>query len=205
MEQLSFFDDQNKIDNPLLADLIDYRPGMFSPAESNYFLQKFTAEVTWEQRAIVMYGKEMLTPRLTAWYGDDVKDHTAMGTSLAPAPWTSDLLTIRKRVETAAGIHFDSVLLNYYRDGNDSVAWHDDEDNIPGKNRIVASVSFGQERMFDFRKKTDHSVKYSILLQNGSYLLMKGNLQREWEHRIAKSSKPMKARINLTFRISKPG
>jgi alkylated DNA repair dioxygenase AlkB len=108
---------------------------------------------------------------------------------------------IKNRIEPIAGVKFNSVLLNYYRDGNDSVSWHSDDDGIPGRNRIVASVSFGQERNFDIRNKKDYSKKHTVLLENGSYLLMKGDFQQQWQHRIAKSNKPMKARINLTFRI----
>ena len=104
-------------------------------------------------------------------------------------------------VEPLAGIRFNSVLLNYYRDGNDSVAWHSDKESIMGSQPVIASVSFGQVRSFDIRRKTDHAEKYSILLEHGSFLLMKSGLQEHWEHRIAKSAKVMKARINLTFRL----
>ncbi|WP_394800341.1 alpha-ketoglutarate-dependent dioxygenase AlkB [Niabella pedocola] len=90
--------------------------------------------------------------------------------------------------------------LNYYRDGNDSVAWHSDKDTIPGLKTEIASVSLGQERNFDFRNKDDHKQQYSIKSEHGSLLLMKPDLQKYWEHRIAKSARPMQARINLTFR-----
>jgi len=92
-------------------------------------------------------------------------------------------------------------LLNYYRDGNDSVAWHSDNEDELGKHPVVASVTFGQVRSFDIRNKKDHSQKYSVKLEDGSYLLMKGDLQENWEHRIPKSTKPMKERVNLTFRV----
>jgi alkylated DNA repair dioxygenase AlkB len=118
-----------------------------------------------------------------------------------PLPWTKDLLVIRDKVTEQSGVLFNSVLVNYYRDGNDSVSWHSDNDGIPGRNRIVASVSFGQVRRFDIRKKDDHNIKYSINLENGSYLLMKGNFQDEWQHRIAKSTSQLGPRVNLTFRI----
>jgi len=182
----------------LSTDIFDYQPALLTVNESNRILQKLIADAPWEQRKVMMYGREILTPRLTAWYGDGA-DYPAKDKPQA-LPWTSELLDIRSRVEPLAGTTFDSVLLNYYRDQNDSVAWHDDEDRTPGKNMIVASVSLGQERIFDIRKKSDHSQKISILLENGSYLLMKGTFQRDYEHRVAKSSKSMGARINLTFR-----
>ncbi|OKS85363.1 alpha-ketoglutarate-dependent dioxygenase AlkB family protein [Mucilaginibacter polytrichastri] len=201
MDQLSFFEN-TEAGKPLLPGLIDYQPGMFSKAESNLVLQKLVKETPWSQRAVLMYGKEVLTPRLTAWYGDQDTDYSISGSSSKPLPWTEDLLMIRKRVEAAAGVSFNTVLLNYYRDGNDSVSWHDDMDNIPGRNMIVGSVSLGQVRTFDIRKKSDHSIKYSIPLENGSYLLMKGDFQLNWQHRIAKSTKPLNERVNLTFRVS---
>jgi alkylated DNA repair dioxygenase AlkB len=108
---------------------------------------------------------------------------------------------IKKRIEPFSSAYFDSVLLNYYRDGNDSVSWHTDNDGVPGKNWIVASVSFGQPRTFDFRLREDHSVKYSVELENGSYLLMKGGFQERWQHRVAKSKDAPGPRINLTFRV----
>ena len=108
---------------------------------------------------------------------------------------------IKELVEPLAGIKFNSVLLNYYRDGNDSVAWHSDKESIMGSQPVIASVSFGQVRSFDIRKKSDHSEKYSVRLEHGSFCLMKAGLQEAFEHRIAKSVKPMKARINLTFRL----
>jgi len=104
-------------------------------------------------------------------------------------------------VEPLAGITFNSVLLNYYRNGNDSVAWHSDKESIMGSQPVIASVSFGQVRSFDIRNKADHKERYSVKLEHGSFLLMKAGLQEHWEHCIAKSTKPMRARVNLTFRL----
>lgn len=201
MEQLSFFE-HNENDLSVLADVLDYLPAMFTQAESNQYLAHFIRTVPWQQRAVLMYGKEVITPRLTAWYGDVDADYSVSGTGATPLPWTDELLMIREKVVAQSGFNFNTVLLNYYRDGNDSVSWHDDQDNIPGRNQIVASVSFGQERMFDIRQKKNHAVKYAIPLPNGSYLLMKGRFQDDWQHRIAKSASILKPRVNLTFRIS---
>ena len=96
----------------------------------------------------------------------------------------------------------NTVLLNYYRDGNDSVAWHSDDEYDLGYKPVIASVSLGQDRRFDVREKHEfHQHKYSVNLENGSLLLMKGDLQELWEHRIAKSKSVTKPRINLTFRV----
>jgi alkylated DNA repair dioxygenase AlkB len=114
-------------------------------------------------------------------------------------PWTLELQAIREKIEPLAGARFNTVLLNYYRDGNDSVAWHSDKESIMGSQPIIASISFGQVRSFDIRNKADHKKRHSVLLEHGSFLLMKAGLQGNWGHRIAKSAKPMRPRINLTF------
>ena len=202
MKQLDIFGGID-LSKTLLADLVDYEPALFSKTESDRLLKKFTNDSPWEQRSVLIYGKEVITPRLTAWYGDADADYSIAGNGPSALPWTDDLLFVREKVEKLSGTKFNSVLLNYYRDGNDSVAWHDDMDNTPGRNKIVASVSFGEVRMFDIRNKTDHGIKFSIPLENGSYLLMKGDFQQDWQHRIAKSTKPLKSRVNLTFRISR--
>jgi alkylated DNA repair dioxygenase AlkB len=202
MDKIQIFGGIN-FDKTTLHGLIDYQPAMFAPTESNHLLKKIIAETNWEQRSVLMYGKEVLTPRLTAWFGDQDIDYSIAGDGKQPLPWTEDLLLVKAKVEHAAGISFNSVLLNYYRNGNVSVSWHDDMDGIPGRNSIVASVSFGEVRSFDIRNKADHTLKFSIPLENGSFLLMKGDFQLNWQHRIAKSAKPMRERLNLTFRISR--
>lgn len=199
MEQLSFFAEAGQ-SKGLPNELLEYRPGFIGLTESDALLAKFITDSPWMQRVQHIYDKDMITPRLTAWYGDEGTDYSALGKS-DPTPWTPELLYIKSRVEPLAGIQFNSVLLNYYRDGNDSVAWHSDRESILGKNPVIASVSFGQVRSFDIRSKADHSERYSVKLEHGSFLLMKAGLQEHWEHRIAKSVKPMKARVNLTFRV----
>ncbi|HVW14785.1 MAG TPA: alpha-ketoglutarate-dependent dioxygenase AlkB [Mucilaginibacter sp.] len=200
MEQLALFAEAGQ-SKGLPAELLDYRPGLFSAAESDDLLEKFVKTTPWKQPVQKLWDKEYLTPRLTAWFGDLGTDYSAPGNVADPMPWTPELLMIREKVEPLAGIRFNSVLLNYYRDGNDSVAWHSDRERVLGKNPIIASVSFGQVRSFDIRKKTGHKEHYSVKLEHGSFLLMKAGLQENWEHRIAKSTRPMKSRINLTFRV----
>lgn len=202
MKQLNFLSEIGDIEH-VSSETFDYRPALFNAAESARYLNTFLKEVSWSQLTTVMYGKEVVTPRLYAWYGDPGTEYTINGFESCPSPWTPELLEIRAKVEALSGIKFNSVLLNYYRDENDSVAWHSDRDAESGRNRYVASVSFGQARYFELRHKKDRTKKFSVLLESGSYLLMKGAFQEQWEHRIAKSRKPMKARINLTFRVSR--
>lgn len=204
MEQLCFFPESGQ-SKGLPPDMLEYTTGLFSADESDHYLESFIRNVPWEQKLVKMWDKEMLTPRLTAWFGDPQTNYAFTGLKLDPMPWTPELLDIKARVEPLAGVEFNSVLLNYYRDGNDSVAWHSDKENVLGKRPVIASVSFGQVRSFDIRCKTDHKEQYAVRLEHGSFLLMKAGLQEAFEHRIAKSVRPMKPRINLTFRIVKHG
>lgn len=193
MEQLTLFAETGQ-SKGLPKDLLEYKPGFIDPATGDWLLEKLTRETPWKQTTQKLWDKEYLTPRLTCWYGDT--DRIA-GT----LPWTPELQTIRGMVEPLAGITFNSVLLNYYRNGNDSVTWHSDKESIMGSQPIIVSVSLGQVRSFDIRKKVNHKEHYSVRLEHGSFLLMKSGLQEYWEHRIAKSNKLMKARVNLTFRL----
>jgi len=199
MEQLSFFKESGQTPG-IPKDILAYHPGIFTDAEGYLLLQQFISETPWQQKIVKMYDKEVITPRLTAWYADaDTYDYTSLRRS-APNLWTPELLSMKRRVENMAGVKFNSVLLNYYRNGNDSVAWHSDNEIALGKYPVIASVSLGQVRNFDIRNKNDHQEKYSIRLEHGSLMIMKGDLQMKWDHRIAKSTRIMKERINLTFR-----
>src|SRR6201985_1585493 len=200
MEQLSFFAEAGQ-SKGLPKELLEYRANFIEKTASDELLQKFITETPWKQSTQKMWDKEYLTPRLTSWHGDIGTDYSVSGKISNPNPWTPELSYIKSLVEPVAGITFNSVLLNYYRDGNDSVAWHSDRESVLGKHPIIASVSFGQVRSFDIRNKRNHSEHYSVKLEHGSFLLMKAGLQEHWEHRIAKSTKPMRPRVNLTFRV----
>jgi alkylated DNA repair dioxygenase AlkB len=200
LAQLSFFS-TDEFNLKLPQHLLEYIPGFYSEADSFTFLNTLMENTPWKQDVINMYGKLVKTPRLTAWYGDENSTYQFSGNKYSPLPWTNDLQKMRIKVEQAAGITFNSVLLNYYRDGNDSVAWHSDNEPELRRFPIIASLSLGEARKFDIRHKQDHSNKHSIVLENGSLLLMKAQLQQEWHHRLAKSTKYLKPRINLTFRM----
>lgn len=200
MPQLSFFDEEI-LGARLPCDLVEYHAGFVDTATGQRLLSHFIQTVPWKQSTRIMWGKEVLTPRLTAWFGDNVTyAHTTEGRYVT-RPWTKELLALKAMVEPMCGRCFNSVLLNYYRDGNDSVAWHADDEPELGADPVIASVNFGQVRRFDIRHKQNHQQKYSVELEHGSLLVMKGNLQHNWEHRVAKSTLPMKARVNLTFRV----
>jgi alkylated DNA repair dioxygenase AlkB len=166
----------------------------FSNAESDRYFTLLKDSTPWRQRERKMYDKLVLDPRLTAYYGG------ANGYA-----WTEELLAIKAKVETACGICFDRVLLNYYRDGNDSVAWHSDTLPSDGKHHSIASVTFGETRLFKIRHKSRKDVdQLFIPLTHGSFLLMGETMQDHYEHHVPKTSRKIGARINLTFRISEP-
>lgn len=154
-----------------------------------------------EQRTQKMYDKTVLTPRLTSWYGDAKSYDSADNKITKRNEWNPEFYALKERIEKEFGYQFNGVLLNLYRDHNDSVAWHRDKERRYGKRPVIASISLGQTRNFDFRKKDHHQSKYSLPLPHGSLLIMKGDLQENWDHRIAKSTIPMKERINMTFRL----
>ncbi|WEK70439.1 MAG: alpha-ketoglutarate-dependent dioxygenase AlkB [Candidatus Chryseobacterium colombiense] len=198
MSQLSLFDAEEFYEFP--KDLLEYRENFLTREEADLLKNTLLHTVPWQQRTQKMYDKTVLTPRLTAWYGD-LQYNESEGNKQPGNPWTPELLSLKERIEKEFGYQFNGVLLNLYRDHNDSVAWHRDKESRYGKRPVIASISLGQTRNFDFRKKDHHQSKYSLPLPHGSLLIMKGDLQEHWEHRIAKSTIPMKERINLTFRL----
>lgn len=198
MSQLSLFDAEEFYEFP--KDLLEYKENFLGMEEADQLKNKLLKTAPWEQRNQKMYDKMILTPRLTAWYGDS-KSYNSEENRKPTNHWIPDLLALKQRIENEFGYQFNGVLLNLYRDHNDSVAWHRDKENKYGKRPIIASISLGQTRNFDFRKADHHQSRYSLPLPHGSLLIMKGDLQENWEHRIAKSRTPMKERINLTFRL----
>jgi alkylated DNA repair dioxygenase AlkB len=199
MSQLSLFDAEEFYEFP--KDLIDYKEHFLSREEADNLLDELLTTTPWKQRTQKMYDKMVVTPRLTAWYGDGDKSYQTGENEFDINLWTPSLLNLKEKIEKSFGYEFNSVLLNLYRDGNDSVAWHRDKESRYGNRPVIASVSLGQTRNFDFRKLDHHQSKYSLPLPHGSLLIMKGDLQENWEHRIAKSKVRMKERINLTFRL----
>ena len=184
---------------------IEYFPEFFSREKSLNFLPKLLDTIKWKQNTIKMYGKENPVPRLEAWYGDPGKSYAYSGIRMEPNPWTDELREIKRSIEAELEISFNSVLINYYRDGQDRVAWHSDDEKELGKNPVIGSVSFGAERTFKLRHKRykENNLKQSIVLKNGSFLLMKGATQHHWMHEIPRTAKPIGPRINLTFRVIK--
>jgi alkylated DNA repair dioxygenase AlkB len=162
-------------------------------------LQALIDTTNWRHEEITVYGKSYLQPRLSAWYGD--LSYSYSGIRLEPMPWTPTLLDLKSRVEALTGHEFNSVLLNYYRDQNDSMGMHSDDERELGPQPVIASLSLGDERRFLLKHKTRGDLKtVKLALPAGSLLLMRGDTQQYWRHGINKEKHPCGPRINLTFR-----
>lgn len=175
--------------------------GLQTPIPYDAMLTTLVRDIDWRQESVRIYGKEMQQPRLVSWYGDAGKNYSYSGINLTPLPWSPFLSDIRKRVEDVTDETFNSVFLNLYRDQNDSMGFHSDNERELGEDPTIASVTFGATRTFILKHKTKADLpSFKIPLEAGSVLLMKGKTQRCWKHGIMKQSQPCGPRVNLTFR-----
>jgi alkylated DNA repair dioxygenase AlkB len=204
------------------AEVILY-PHAFSFQESCQLFDALQQEIAWKQETTMLFNRAVLLPRLTAWYGDAGKSYTYSHITMQPEPWISLLLKIKSRIEaiactsfkpypTSTGeqnpapgsgslrLGFNSVLLNLYRTGRDSISWHSDDEPELGLNPVIGSVSFGETRRFMLRHREQKHLKAAIDLTHGSFLLMQGPTQHFWQHQVPKTSRTVQPRINLTFR-----
>ncbi len=179
-----------------------YYPDFIPKLESDILLESLKSSIVWKQESMNMYGKTVLFPRLTAWYGDNDKPYSFSGIKLNPNKWTNELLGIKDKIERITLNKFNSVLLNRYRNGNDSISWHTDAEKELGINPVIASVNFGATRKFHLRHNISKE-KLEIELTHGSLLIMQGELQHYWQHQVPKTSKVVNERINLTYRVIK--
>ncbi len=192
---------ERRFDSPPDAD-IRLLTNFYDSATATALFHELHSQTPWAQRHVKVYGQLYPEPRLTAWYGDAGKGYSYSGLTLEPLPWTPALLQIKARVDAAAGVTFNSVLLNLYRDGRDSNGWHQDNEPELGHNPVIASLSLGAVRRFQLRHKFNKDVpKLELDLPPGSLLVMAGPTQHYWQHQIPKTAKPGAARINLTFRV----
>ena len=174
-------------------------PDLGLPADE--LLRRLLAETPWIQRSVRIRGREIPQPRLVSWHGDEAYAYS--GLALAPEPWTPLLVALRDRVSALTGSSFNSVLLNRYRGGRDSIGMHADDEPELGARPVIASISLGAERTFDLRRKDGSGRTVHVPLTHGSLLVMSGDTQRNWLHGIAKTDRPTGERVNLTFRLTR--
>ena len=169
----------------------------FTKEESDHYYITLLYATPWQEYAMEIYEKIVTVPRMISWY----EDRNNPGADLNKPEWTPELLSIKHRVEKETQEKFNSVLLNLYRNGKDGVGWHSDREQNFGKDAIIASVSFGETRMFRLRHKFNKDIaQVEIPLHHGSLLLMAGTTQSFWQHQVPKTAKEILPRINLTFR-----
>lgn len=190
---------------------------LFSSEKSQQLLNSLLNTINWRQDVIRIHGREIPVPRLQAWYGDCASFYQYSGIHLQPEPWTKQLLAIKTLVEQVSGHTFNSVLINLYRDGRDSVSWHSDDEAELGPQPSICSISLGSPRRFMLRKKKTLSDRQTttsmtagksqqalerlkLTLPHNSLLVMAGAMQTYWQHAVPKTTKPVAERINLTFR-----
>ena len=171
----------------------------FNQVDSNELLKKLISDLPWESMAIKMFGKDITIPRLQCWVGDKGCDYKYSGKKLNRQNWTTDLIMIREKIYKELNIDFNSVLVNYYRNGMDSMGWHSDDEKELGPNPTIASISLGSERDLVFRNKINKEV-LPIPQTHGCLILIDGKTQKNWQHAIKKTRKVIGPRINLTFR-----
>jgi alkylated DNA repair dioxygenase AlkB len=170
------------------GDVRLYR-GWLAKAEADALLDEIRANATWVQERRKMYDRFVDVPRVQAWQGDDRE-----------RPWRPRVLEVRRRLEALSGTSFSYVLFNRYRDGNDGVAWHNDREVEHLARPVIASLTLGATRAFDLRSKSARSKIISVDLEHGDLIVMRGETQTNWEHRVAKNRRLAGERINLTFR-----
>lgn len=178
---------------------VRYYPQWIPTEQANLYKKALEHDLPWRQDNLRMFGKTIAIPRLQSWHGDPECLYRYSGLSLAPAPWTDVLSNIRDKCNAECGIVFNSVLANWYRDGQDSMSMHADDEPELGPDPVIASVTFGAARPFVLKHK-ETGQRYVQVLEHGSLLVMSGSTQSHYLHGIAKTAKPIGDRINLTYR-----
>lgn len=198
---MDLFDDfQGQPRNLLHKDgIVNYYGTLMSSAEASCYFDNLLNDIEWKNDEVVISGKRIVTKREVAWYGDKPFEYTYSNTTKLALPWTRQLKELKAIVEQKTGELFNTCLLNLYHDGSEGVAWHSDGEKDLKKNASIASMSLGAERKFFFKHKQSKKT-VSLILQNGSLLIMKGVTQTYWLHRLPPTKTVSKPRINLTFR-----
>lgn len=184
---------------PLPGADIAYAPAFLPPAQADALFSALVHAVPWQQPQLFIHGRQVPTPRLCCWMGDPGAAYRYSRTRFLPEPWISPVWGLKAAVEARTGAVFNSVLLNYYRDGRDAMGWHSDDEPELGPQPVIASVSLGGARRFLLRAASGGKSS-GIELAHGSLLLMRGETQKNYRHSLPRTAKPVDGRINLTFR-----
>jgi alkylated DNA repair dioxygenase AlkB len=178
---------------------VNYYGKVIPPDDAKHYYDCLLHNIAWKNDEAVIFGKHILTKRKVAWYADEIFSYTYSNVTKEALIWTQELLELKTICEQKTGETYNSCLLNLYHNGDEGMAWHSDGEKDLKKNGAIASLSFGAERKFSFKHK-ETKERVSIMLQNGSLLVMKDNTQSHWLHRLPPTKLIFKPRINLTFR-----
>lgn len=198
---LNLFDDINDSSINLLPEggTVNYFGKILSQEDANSYFEKLLSNIAWKNDEAVIYGKRIITARKAAWYGDKEYSYSYSNTTKQALVWTEELIQLKQIIEEKTSETFNACLLNLYHNGDEAMAWHSDGEKTLKENGAIASMSFGAERAFQFKHKQTNK-QIQLLLEHGSLLIMKDETQKNWLHRLAKSTKIKTPRINLTFR-----
>jgi alkylated DNA repair dioxygenase AlkB len=178
---------------------VNYYGRIMNLQEADQYLQALLSGIEWKNDEAVIFGRHILTKRKIAWYGDREFSYTYSNITRQALAWTRELIALKNLVEELTNESYNSCLLNLYHNGEEGMAYHGDGEKDLKKNGAIASLSFGAERKFSFKhKRTKETV--SVLLEHGSLLVMKGETQTNWLHRLPPTKMVQKPRVNLTFR-----
>ncbi|MCL8007234.1 alpha-ketoglutarate-dependent dioxygenase AlkB [Gelidibacter japonicus] len=178
---------------------VRYYGSILDSKSANHYFDQLLKTILWEHDQTVIFGKLIVTKRKVAWYGDEPFNYTYSKTTKSALPWTKELLELKQIIENKSGETFNSCLLNLYHSGEEGMSWHSDDEKDLKKNGTIASLSLGATRKFAFKHKVSKQT-VSVVLENGSLLIMKGRTQSNWLHRLPPTKKISTPRINLTFR-----
>ena len=193
----------NKLDQPINLinndGVVDYYGSLMTDLQADNYFDKLLESIEWQNDRAVIYGKEIITKRKVAWYGEKPFNYTYSNTTKKALAWTKELLDLKTMAEKKTNETYNSCLLNLYHNGTEGMAWHSDAEKDLKQNAAICSLSLGAMRKFSFKHKHTKKV-VSLMLKHGSCLVMKGTTQKNWLHRLPSTSIPTQARINLTFR-----
>lgn len=174
------------------------------PAQADALYQQLSQQLNWRQDSIRLFGRQVKIPRLQVFQGEPGIRYRYSGLTLETEVWHPAVERLRQQIEQISEQTFNSVLINYYRNGQDGMGWHSDDEPELGQNPTIASLTLGQPRRFLLRHRSEKPIpQQELLLGNGSLLIMSGQLQHYWQHSIPKSKRVLRGRINLTFRLTR--
>lgn len=178
---------------------VNYFGQLFNKEEASGYYEKLLHTIDWKNDEAIVSGKHIITKRKVGWYGDRDFEYRYSGHTKKALSWTNELLELKQLATERTGEIFNSCLLNLYSNGGEGMSWHSDNEKELKKNGAIASFSFGAARKFVFKHKKT-AEKISVVLENGSLLVMKGTTQTYWLHSLPVTKTISRPRINLTFR-----